>query len=48
MGNKHEEPEMHVRLQGYDLVGITEAWWDGSRDSLGRTGWENEEGEWPF
>ena len=58
MGNKREESEMRVQLQGYDLVGITETWWDGSRDwsvamegygqALGRTGWEDEEGEWPF
>ncbi|XP_050769877.1 LOW QUALITY PROTEIN: adenosine 5'-monophosphoramidase HINT1-like [Gymnogyps californianus] len=32
MGNKREESEMRVQLQGYDLVGITETWWDGSRD----------------
>ena len=32
MGNKHEESEMRVQLQGYDLVGIMETWWDGSRD----------------
>ncbi|XP_050769876.1 LOW QUALITY PROTEIN: adenosine 5'-monophosphoramidase HINT1-like [Gymnogyps californianus] len=58
MGNKREESEMRVQLQGYDLVGITETWWDGSRDwsvamegygqALGRTGREDEEGEWPF
>ena len=32
MGNKHKEPEMCVQLQGYDLVGITETWRDGSHD----------------
>lgn len=31
MGNRHEELELCVQLQGYDLVGITETWWDGSQ-----------------
>ena len=30
MGNKHKELEICVQLQGYDLVGITKMWWDGS------------------
>ncbi|PKU35905.1 hypothetical protein llap_13795 [Limosa lapponica baueri] len=32
VGNKQEEIETHARLQGYDLIGITEMWWDGSYD----------------
>ena len=32
MGNKQEELEVCTRLQGYDLIGITETWWDGSYD----------------
>ncbi|GAB0200352.1 hypothetical protein GRJ2_002500600 [Grus japonensis] len=40
MGNKQEELEMCVRLQGYDLIGITETWWDGSYDwSIGMEGY---------
>ena len=33
MGNKQEVLEACARLQGYDLIGITELWWDGSYDS---------------
>ncbi|GAB0203845.1 hypothetical protein GRJ2_002850100 [Grus japonensis] len=32
MGNKQEELETCVRLKGYDLIGITEMWWDSSYD----------------
>ncbi|PKU40140.1 hypothetical protein llap_9563 [Limosa lapponica baueri] len=32
IGNKQEELEMCAHLQGYDLIGITETWWDGSYD----------------
>ena len=32
MGNKQEELEMCTCLQGHDLIGITEMWWDGSYD----------------
>ncbi|GAB0207075.1 hypothetical protein GRJ2_003173100 [Grus japonensis] len=32
MGNKQEELEMCAHLQGYDLIGIMETWWDGSYD----------------
>ncbi|GAB0192581.1 hypothetical protein GRJ2_003481800 [Grus japonensis] len=32
MGNKQEELETCARLQGYDLIGITETWWDRSYD----------------
>jgi len=32
MGNKHRELERCVQLQGYNLVGITGAWWDGTHD----------------
>ncbi|GAB0185603.1 hypothetical protein GRJ2_001025600 [Grus japonensis] len=40
MGNKQEELEMCVRLQGYDLIGITETWWDRSYDwSVGMEGY---------
>ncbi|GAB0190630.1 hypothetical protein GRJ2_001528300 [Grus japonensis] len=48
MGNKQGELETCARLQGYDLIGITETWWDGNTmtgvlewkdtGSLGRTG----------
>ncbi|GAB0206950.1 hypothetical protein GRJ2_003160600 [Grus japonensis] len=39
MGNKQEELEACVRLQGYDLIGITETWWDSSYDwSVGMEG----------
>ena len=30
MASKQEELKMCARLQGYDLTGITEMWWDGS------------------
>ncbi|GAB0210021.1 mitochondrial enolase superfamily member 1 [Grus japonensis] len=40
MGNKQEELEMCVCLQGYDLIYITETWWDGSYDwSAGMEGY---------
>ncbi|GAB0175756.1 hypothetical protein GRJ2_000040800 [Grus japonensis] len=40
MGNKQEELEMCTHLQGYDLIGITEMWWDGSYDwSIGMEGY---------
>ena len=32
MGNKQEELEACIRLQGNDLIGITEIWWDSSQD----------------
>jgi len=32
MGNKQEELEAIVQQDGYDLVAITETWWDSSRD----------------
>ncbi|KAK4830595.1 hypothetical protein QYF61_012021 [Mycteria americana] len=32
MGNKHEELEATVLLESYDLVAITESWWDESHD----------------
>ncbi|GAB0179105.1 hypothetical protein GRJ2_000375800 [Grus japonensis] len=32
MGNKQEELEICAHLLDYDLIGITEAWWDGSYD----------------
>jgi len=32
MGNKQEELEIHVWAGDYDLVGITETWWDRSHD----------------
>ncbi|GAB0209691.1 hypothetical protein GRJ2_003434800 [Grus japonensis] len=39
MGNKQEELETCARLQGYDVIGITETWWDGSYDwSVGMEG----------
>ncbi|GAB0188002.1 hypothetical protein GRJ2_001265500 [Grus japonensis] len=40
MGNKQEELETCVRLQGYDLISITETWWDSSYDwSIGMEGY---------
>ncbi|GAB0195784.1 hypothetical protein GRJ2_002043700 [Grus japonensis] len=40
MGNKQEELETCARLQGYDLIGITETWWDRSYDwSVGMEGY---------
>ncbi|GAB0188316.1 hypothetical protein GRJ2_001296900 [Grus japonensis] len=40
MGNKQEELETCVCLQGYDLIGITEMWWDSSYDwSVGMEGY---------
>lgn len=33
IGNEQEELEVCARLEGYDLIGITELWWDGSYDS---------------
>jgi len=32
MGNKQEELEAIIQQDGYDLVAITEAWWDNSHD----------------
>jgi len=32
MGNKQEELEAIVQQEGYDLVAITETWWDNSHD----------------
>jgi len=32
MGNKKEEMEAVVQQDRYDLVAITEAWWDDSHD----------------
>jgi len=32
MGNKQEELEDITQQDGYDLVTITETWWDNSRD----------------
>ncbi|GAB0203090.1 hypothetical protein GRJ2_002774600 [Grus japonensis] len=32
MGNKQEELEVCVWLQGHDLITITETWWDSSHD----------------
>ena len=40
MGKKREESETCARLQGYDLIGIMEMWWDGSYDwSVGMEGY---------
>ncbi|GAB0209793.1 hypothetical protein GRJ2_003445000 [Grus japonensis] len=40
MGNKQEELETCVCLQGYDLIGIMEMWWDGSYEwSVGMEGY---------
>ncbi|KAM9591177.1 uncharacterized protein ACIBXB_006074 isoform 2-T3 [Morphnus guianensis] len=40
MGNKQEELDPCERLQGYDLIGIMETWWDGSYDwSVGMEGY---------
>jgi len=32
MGNKQEELEICVQLQGHDLIAMTETWWDSSHD----------------
>ena len=60
MENKHDELETFVQLQGYDLLGIMEMWWDASHDwsvAIGTiqaleegqdAGWEDEEEELPF
>lgn len=32
MGNKQEELEACIQLQGTDLIGITGIWWDSSQD----------------
>ena len=32
MGNKQEELEAIVLLENYDLIAITETWWDESHD----------------
>lgn len=32
MGNKWEELEACIQLQGYDLIGVTEIRWDSSQD----------------
>jgi len=32
MGNKREELEAIIQQDGYDLVAITEMWWDNSHD----------------
>ena len=32
MGNKKEELELLLQTEGYDIVGITETWWDDSHD----------------
>jgi len=53
MGNKQEELEAIIQWDGYDLVAITETWWDNSHDwhavtdqmatdSLGKTGQQGE------
>lgn len=40
VGNKQEELEMYACLQGCDVIGITETWWDGSHDcSVGMEGY---------
>ena len=51
MGNKQEELEICVQLQGHDLIAITETWWDSLHDwnvvtegcellcFLGKIGW---------
>jgi len=39
-GNKQEELEMCAHLWGYDVIGITETWWDSSCDwSIGMGGY---------
>jgi len=32
MGNEQEELEICVQSQGYDLIAITETWWDSLHD----------------
>ena len=32
MGNKQEELEVLIKERDYDLIGITETWWDNSHN----------------
>lgn len=57
MGNKQEEVEFCVQLQGYELIGVMERWWDSSYDwsaavdgyrLFRKEGQEGEKGELPF
>ncbi|KAK4828724.1 hypothetical protein QYF61_000715 [Mycteria americana] len=32
LGNKQEELELHAQSESYDIIGITETWWDNSHD----------------
>lgn len=55
MGNEQEVSEVCVQFQGYDLIGITETWWDSSHvlpwldiGSLGRTGQDGINEDSPF
>lgn len=48
MVSKKDESEMCLSLQGYDLIGISGMWWDGSQDcSVVMEGWVDEEGVLP-
>lgn len=48
-GSGRCELELCVQLQGWDLPGSTEVWWEGcSEGSSGEAGWEDEEVGLPF
>lgn len=32
MGNKQRELELRAQSESYDVIGITETWWDNSHD----------------
>ena len=32
LGNKQEELELRAQSEGYDIMGVTETWWDNSHD----------------
>jgi len=45
MGNKQEELEICVQLQGHDLIAITETWWDSLHDGTQKPTWRNPMGQ---
>ena len=32
LGNKQEELELRAQSESYDIIGVTETWWDNSHD----------------
>ena len=46
MGNKQEELQVCASLQVYDVIGITETWWDDSHNwNVGIDGYKTGRGE---